>query len=345
MILSFRWYGAQDPVRLSSIAQIPGMRGIVTALHEIQTGEMWSLETIRNHQQSIEQAGLRWEVVESLNVHEDIKLGLDSKDQLIETYCSSLESLGAAGIPVVCYNFMPVFDWMRTNLGFTLPDGSKTLRFAQSDLDEFDLTGGASGLPGWGGAFSSERLAELLSFYRGVDAEALWDNYAYFLERVVPVAASVGVKMAIHPADPPWSIFGLPRLIVDASALERLLRIVDHPANGITFCTGSFGANPDNDLPGMISRFGERIHFAHCRNVKVTGDREFHEVAHPSQFGDVDMSAVMKAYRDVGFTGPMRPDHGRMIWQEKGLAGYGLNDRALGATYLQGLWEGVLSAS
>ncbi len=341
MLLSLRWYGASDPVCLERIAQIPGLEGIVTALHDIPTGGIWSANAIEAQQEAVDAAGLRWAVVESLNVHEDIKLGLDSRDALIDAYCTSLENIGAARIPVVCYNFMAVFDWMRTNLAFGLPDGSTALSFAQSDLELFDLGAGANGLPGWGGAFSGERLAELLALYEGIDSEALWDNFAYFLERVVPVAAAVGVKMAVHPADPPWSIFGLPRIIVDESALERLLRIVDHPANGITFCTGSLGANPANCLPGMISRFGDRIHFAHCRNVKVTGDREFHEVAHPSKNGDVDMLEVMKAYRDVGFEGPMRPDHGRMIWGEPGLAGYGLFDRALGATYLQGLWEGV----
>ena len=341
MILSFRWYGASDPVRLDQIAQIPGLKGIVTALHDIGTGEMWPAEAIEARREAVEAAGLRWEVVESLNIHEDIKLGRDSREAFLDAYCISLENLGAAQIPVVCYNFMPVFDWMRTNLAFDLPDGSKTLAFAQSELEAIDLSLGASGLPGWGEAFSSDQLAELLEAYRGFDAETLWESYAYFLERVVPVAASAGVKMAIHPADPPWSIFGLPRIIVDESALERLLRIVDHPANGITFCTGSLVANPENDLPKMIRRFGDRIHFAHCRNVKVTGPKQFHEVAHPSENGNVDMLEVMKAYRDVGFDGPVRPDHGRMIWEETGLAGYGLYDRALGATYLQGLWEGV----
>jgi len=341
MIMSLRWYGQSDPVRLDRIAQIPGLEGIVTALHDIPTGEIWSARAIEAQQEAVDAAGLCWGVVESLNVHEDIKLGLDARDSHIEAYCTSLENIGAARIPVVCYNFMPVFDWMRTNLAFDMPDGSTALSFSQSDLESLDLSAGAGGLPGWGGAFSSERLIELRVLYDGVDSEALWDHFAYFLERVVPVAAAVGVKMAIHPADPPWSIFGLPRIIVDEPALDRLLRLVDQPANGITFCTGSLGADPKNDLPRMIRRFGDRIHFAHCRNVKVTGARQFHEVAHPSENGDVDMLEVMKAYRDAGFDGPMRPDHGRMIWGEIGFAGYGLYDRALGATYLQGLWEGL----
>jgi len=178
-----------------------------------------------------------------------------------------------------------------------------------------------------------------------VDAERLWDNLAYFLERVVPVAEQAGVLLAIHPDDPPWPIFGLPRVITDARALERLVALVDSPANGVTFCTGSLGASPENDLPAMVRRLGGRgggrIHFAHCRNVRVTGERRFHETAHPSPCGGVDLFQVLCALRDVGFTGPMRPDHGRMIWGETGRPGYGLYDRALGVTYLQGLWEAL----
>ena len=174
-----------------------------------------------------------------------------------------------------------------------------------------------------------------------MDAERLWENLAYFLERVVPVAEAAGVRMAVHPDDPPWPIFGLPRILTDGPALERLVGLVDSPANGVTFCTGSLGALPANDLPAMARRLGGRIHFAHCRNVRVTGERRFHESAHPSRSGSVDMAAVLRALRDAGFAGPMRPDHGRMIWDEAGRPGYGLFDRALGATYLLGLWEAL----
>lgn len=341
MILSFRWYGPSDPVTLERIAQIPKCAGIVTALYDLPTGDLWPADLIAETRESVEAAGLRWVVVESLNVHEDIKLGKPTRDRLIESYCRSLENIGAAGIPVVCYNFMSVFDWMRTNLAFELADRSTALRFAQSELDAIDLSEGTEGLPGWGGTYTREELDRLRAEYSSVDEEALWDNLGYFLERVVPVAASSGIKLGIHPDDPPWSIFGLPRIIGDEKALGRLVELVDHPSNGITFCTGSFGANSNNDLPAMIRRFGHRIHFAHCRNVKITGDRQFHEVAHPSDQGDVDMLEVMRAYRDVGFSGPMRPDHGRGIWDELGMAGYGLFDRALGATYLLGLWEAV----
>jgi mannonate dehydratase len=177
-----------------------------------------------------------------------------------------------------------------------------------------------------------------------VDEERLWEHLAYFLERVVPVAESAGVRMAIHPDDPPWSIFGLPRIVTSAAALERLVRLVDRPANGVTFCTGSLGAAATNDLPSMARRLSElgRLHFAHCRNVKRTGPRRFQETSHPSACGDVDMLAVLRALAEAGFAGPMRPDHGRMIWGEQGRPGYGLFDRALGAMYLQGLWEGIV---
>lgn len=341
MFLSLRWYGASDPIPLSYIRQIPMVTGIVTACYDVPVGEVWTEERVRRTVDEIEAAGLSWCVVESLNVHEDIKLGRPSRDRLIEQYCRSLRNIGAAGVPVVCYNFMPVFDWMRTDLARPAEDGSTSLSYESAELEALDLSKGTEGLPGWGRTVSSSELKELLEAYSSIDDETLWGHLAYFLERVVPAAEEAGVRMAIHPDDPPWSIFGLPRIVTDRDALARLLSIVDRPANGLTFCTGSLGADPDNDLPAMIREFGSRIHFAHCRNVKHTGERSFHEVAHPSTLGDVDMKDVMRAYRDVGFTGPMRPDHGRMIWGETGHPGYGLYDRALGATYLYGLWEGL----
>jgi mannonate dehydratase len=224
-----------------------------------------------------------------------------------------------------------------------LSDGSTALAYDDAALARIDLSRGTGDLPGWATAYDATALRALLDAYRAVDDERLWENLAYFLERVVPVAAGVGVKMAIHPDDPPWSIFGLPRIVTNAAALERLTRIVDDPANGVTFCTGSLGASADNDLPAMIRSLGERgrIHFMHCRNVLRTGARNFHESPHPSEFGSVDMREVMCVLKDIGYTGPMRPDHGRMIWGERGRPGYGLYDRALGATYLQGLWEGL----
>lgn len=343
MQMTFRWYGPDDPVTLANIRQIPVVTGIVSALYDIPVGEVWPRDRIAQLKDLIEGAGLQFAVIESIPVHEDIKLGRPERDRWIENYQQSVRNMGELGIPTLCYNFMPVFDWTRTNLAMPNPDGSNALSYDQNDLARIDLSRGTGELPGWATAYTAEELNALLHAYSKVSTEQLWDNLGYFLERVVPVAQESGVKMAIHPDDPPWSIFGLPRIITSEAALQKLLDLVDNPANGITLCTGSLGASPDNDLPGMIRRVGRsgRIHFAHSRNVKVTGDRCFYESPHPSRFGSVDMLEVMRAYAEIGFDGPMRPDHGRMIWGETGRPGYGLYDRALGAMYLYGLWEAV----
>ena len=347
MKLTFRWYGPDDPVKLQYIRQIPHMSGIVSALHHRQPGETWPLEELLEIKDQIERAGLTFSVVESIPVHEDIKLGRPTRDALIENYCTSIMHMGEAGIPVLCYNFMPVFDWFRTDLAMPNADGSNALSFSQEELERIDLSRGTGFLPGWGTAFTSETLNALLDAYKNVDEEKLWDNLGYFLERVVPVAAENGVKMAIHPDDPPWSIFGLPRIITSGEAFQRHINLVDHPANGVTLCSGSLGADENNDVPAIIRNIGKqgRIHFSHCRNVKITQSRTFHESPHPSAFGSVNMLEMMRAYAEVGYDGPLRPDHGRMIWGEEGKAGYGLYDRALGAMYLQGLWEAVAASS
>ena len=317
-----------------------GVEGVVSALYDVPVGDAWPRARLERLGAEIDAAGLRLAVVESIPVHEDIKLGRPTRDRLIANYCESVRTMGELGVRVLCYNFMPVFDWMRTDLEMPLPDGSTALAYDDAALANIDLGRGTGDLPGWAATYDASELRGLLEAYRKVHAERLWDHLAYFLERVVPVAEQTGVRMAIHPDDPPWSIFGLPRIICRGADLERLLKLVDRPANGVTFCTGSLGALPENDLPAMVRRLGSRIHFAHCRNVRITGERQFHETPHPS--GDVNLADVLRALRDTGFAGPMRPDHGRMIWGERGRPGYGLYDRALGATYLQGLWEGLL---
>jgi len=343
VFLTFRWFGADDPVSLGNIRQVPGVKGIVSALYDIPVGDAWPSDRVDALADTVHAADLELSVIESIPVHEDIKLGRPTRDRLIENYAESIRRIGGAGVRVLCYNFMPVFDWMRTDLAMRLPDGSLALAYDHDALSRIDLSNGTGDLPGWAHAYSRDELAELLGAYRGVTDEQMWEQLAYFLERVVPVAEEAGLVMALHPDDPPWPIFNLPRIITDGAALERLLSLVDRPANGLTFCTGSLGSRPDNDLVGMARRFAERgrIHFAHCRNVKRTAERAFHEVPHPSPFGDVDMRGVLGALRGAGFAGPMRSDHGRMIWGERGRAGYGLHDRALGATYLLGLWEGL----
>ncbi len=343
MQLTFRWFGSDDPIPLEHIRQIPGVSGIVSALYDIPVGVAWSRERLSRLAETIDSAGLHLAVVESVPVHEDVKLGRPTRDRYIDAYCQSVQAMGELGIEVLCYNFMPVFDWTRTNLSLPLPDGSTALAYDHAALATIDLSRGTGDLPGWATAYDAATLHALLAAYARVSPEQLWAHLAYFLERVVPVAESSGVRMALHPDDPPWSIFELPRIITDAAALRRLIDLVDSPANGVTFCTGSLGADPGNDLPWMIRDLGGRgrIHFAHCRNVRVTAEKAFREAPHPSAAGDVNMYEVLRALHDVGFTGPMRPDHGRMIWGETGRPGYGLHDRALGAMYLYGLWEGL----
>jgi mannonate dehydratase len=329
------------------VRQIPGVRGVVSALYDVPVGDAWPADRLARLADRIDAAGLRFAVVESIPVHEDIKLGRPTRDRLADNFCEGVRAMGALGIPVLCYNFMPVFDWTRTDLAMPLPDGSTALAYDDAALARIDLSRGTGDLPGWATAYDAPTLRALIAAYRDVTEERLWENLSWFLERVVPVAESEGVKLAMHPDDPPWPIFGLPRIITNAAALERLVRLVDRPANGVTFCTGSLGADPANDLPAMVRHLGAmgRIHFAHCRNVKHTGPRRFHESPHPSVLGDVDMGAVLEALWETGFAGPMRPDHGRMIWGEQGRPGYGLYDRALGAMYLQGLWEGLSRGS
>ncbi len=349
MHLTFRWFGPDDPVPLAHVRQVPGVEGVVGALYDVPVGEPWPADGVARLRDAVEGAGLRLSVVESIPVHEDVKLGRPTRDRLIDAWALSLERVGAAGVPVVCYNFMPVFDWTRTDLALALADGSTALAYDDRALAGVDLSRGTGDLPGWAAAYTAGELAALLAAYREVPAERLWENLAYFLERVVPAAEAAGVKLAIHPDDPPWPIFGLPRVVTSGEALERVTRLVDRPANGVTFCTGSLGADPAADLPAAVRRLGGRVHFAHCRNVRVTGGaapgtRAFHEAPHPSAFGSVDMLAVVRALHEVGFDGPARPDHGRMIWGETGRPGYGLHDRALGAVYLYGLWEAVARA-
>ena len=338
MQLSFRWYGEEDPISLTHIRQIPGMVGVVGALFDIPAGALWPRERIAALVQQVEAQGMRLNVVESLPVHEDIKLGRSNRDELIANYRENIARLGEAEVEVICYNFMPLFDWFRTDLAHDLADGSNVLLYDHNELDN-SLDPWEAELPAYFPL--DESPAELKAAYREISAADLWDNLDYFLAGVCDAAEAAGIKMALHPDDPPWSIFGLPRIITDEAALDRVLQINRSPANGLTFCTGSLGANPTNDLPAMVRKFADRIYFAHCRNIRHTGDKVFHEVAHPPEYGDVDMVAVLKAYADINFVGPMRPDHGRMIWGETGIPGYGLYDRALGASYLLGLWQGV----
>ncbi|MGL4254630.1 MAG: mannonate dehydratase [Fusobacteriaceae bacterium] len=339
MKMTFRWYGDDDKVSLDNIRQIPGMYGIVSAIYDIPVGDIWPMEKIVELKEKIESKGLKFEVVESVPVHEDIKLGLPTRDKYIKNYCENIKNLSKAGIKVICYNFMPVFDWTRSILEYQLPDGSNALAYDKKIVEKMDPRTGELSLPGWDTSYGEGGLGSVLDQYKEMTEEKLWDNLKYFLEQIIPVAEINGMKMAIHPDDPPWSIFGLPRIITDEAALERFLKLVDSPANGLTLCSGSLGVSCKNDLPAMIRKFGKRIHFAHVRNVSNYEEGSFTEVAHLSSCGSLDLVEILKAYHEVGFEGYMRPDHGRMIWGETGRPGYGLYDRALGAVYMNGIWE------
>jgi len=339
--MTLRWFGESDPVRLDYIRQIPGLTGIVGSLFELPPGIEWPVEKVRALQTRIAQVGLPLSVIESIPVHESIKIGRPDRDQYIEAYQKSIRVLGALGIGVICYNFMPVLDWVRTDLKTVLPDDSIVSSYVHAEVENFDLERGMREMVAWANRFTPEELRAVLDEYREVDESRLFENLVYFLRAVTPVATESGVKLALHPDDPPWTVFGLPRIVRDGPTIQRILDAVPAAANGLTFCTGALGVLLENDLPAMVRQFAGRIHFAHLRNVKRTSARDFHEVAHPSNLGDVDMYEVMRALVETGFDGPMRPDHGRMIWGETGIPGYGLHDRALGATYLLGLYEAI----
>ncbi len=340
MKMTMRWFGQDDPVSLANIRQVPGVTGMVSALYDVEVGEAWSVASLAKLRDDVNAVGMNLDVIESISVHPDIKLGLPTRDGYIDAYCESIRAMGKVGIPVLCYNFMPVFDWTRTNLLHPFADGSHALSFNYEELSHLNLEeDGAGALPGWGAVYSKEELSDLMAKFRELGPDRLWENLAYFLRKVVPVAEEAGVRMGIHPDDPPWSIFGLPRIVTDESALVRICKIIDSPSNGVTLCTGSLGASLSNNLPQIVRRLGDRINFVHMRNVSITGNKDFHESPHLSVLGSIDMYQVAKSLVAIGYNGPVRPDHGRMIWGEEGRPGYGLFDRSLGAMYLQGLFE------
>ncbi len=341
MKMTFRWYGDDDPVTLTKIRQIPRMTGIVSAVYDVKPGGVWSEASINAIKQKAEANGLEFEVVESVPVPEDIKLGNEKAPQLIENYCENVRRLGKAGVKCICYNFMPVFDWLRSELEHAQPDGANALAYDDETVKAMDPSSGDLSLPGWDASYKPEELGALIKAYKELGEDGLWRNLAAFLEAVIPVAERAGVNMAIHPDDPPWGMFGLPRIITCKKNIQRMFDIVPSRNNGLTLCTGSLGANPDNDLVDMARSFADRIHFAHIRNIKFDGYRRFEEVGHATECGSLPIYDIVKALVVSGFDGYVRPDHGRMIWGEKGRYGYGLYDRALGAAYLNGLFEAI----
>lgn len=347
MNITFRWYGrGNDTVTLEQIKQIPGTKGIVWALHRKPAGEVWSKEEIREEIEYIKSFGFHADVVESVNVHEAIKIGNADRDQYIENYKETIRNLAEFGVKVICYNFMPIFDWTRTEMFHPLEDGSTALFYEKAKVDGLDpkellrTVSEASDLtlPGWEPE-KMEQITELFKAYKQVDEEKLWMNLETFLKEILPVAEASGIKMAIHPDDPPWSIFNLPRIITGPESYERLIAISDSPANGFTMCTGSMGANPANDMVQVAKKYASRAPFSHIRNVKIYDNGDFVETSHYTQDGSIDVKGVVEELNKQNYSGYVRPDHGRHLWGEECRPGYGLYDRALGIMYLHGLWD------
>ncbi len=370
MEMTLRWYGKDfDTVELWKIRQIPGVKGVITTLYDKQAGDLWTEEEIGALINDVSEQGMHISGIESVNVSDDIKTAGPKRDEHIDNYIKTLENLGKQNIKMVCYNFMPVFDWTRSELARKRIDGSTVLAYSQDAIDSIDPANmfdsikdqmNGTIMPGW----EPERLdkvKELFEQYKDIDEKKLFDNLVYFLKAIMPVCDKYDINMAIHPDDPAWSVFGLPRIINNKENISKMLSAVDNVHNGLTFCAGSFGTNPENDLPDMIRSFAGRVHFAHVRNLQFNtfcredgsavkawsgvdipvGQPDFEEAAHLSCDGSFDMYEIVKALYESGFSGPIRPDHGRMIWGEEAMPGYGLYDRALGAAYINGLWEAI----
>lgn len=347
MKMSFRWYGESDPISLEYISQIPNMRSVVSAVYDVKPGEVWPEESLAKMKEQVEAHGMLFDIVESVPVPESIKLGDGNADRLTDVYCENIRRCAKYGVKCITYNFMPVFDWTRTQLDKKAPDGSTSLVMYMDQLRGLDPLKDDIHLPGWDASYSQDEVRGLIAEYRKLGEDGLWRNLERFLKKIIPTAEECGVRMAIHPDDPPYSIFGIPRIITNEANLDRMLAIVDSPANSLCLCTGSLGCAAFNDVPKLVRKYAamDRIAFMHIRQVRLLPDGSFEENGHLSACGSLDMYEIVRALVDCGFDGYVRPDHGRMIWGETGKPGYGLYDRALGAAYLNGLFEACEKAA
>ena len=340
MKLTFRWYGPSDSIPLTYIREIPNRSGVVTAVYDVKVGEVWPMESLDKLKKDANEHGLAREVIESIPVHEDIKMGKPTRDHYIDNYIENIRRCAKVGVKCVCYNFRPVFDWLRTDRHHQNADGSNSLSYSYEDFVKVDPK--HLHLPGWDESYTPEELQSLLSQYQSVSHEQLFDNLVYFLKRIIPVCEECDVNRAIHPDDPPWDVFHLPRIISGEEDLDRLFAAVPSTRNGLTLCTGSFGAKRSNNIVHRVGKYSKqgRVHFLHLRNVKWTDDHDsFCEVGHCTKDGSLNRAAIVKAACDNGFDGYVRPDHGRNIFGENGKPGYGLYDRSLGCAYINGLFE------
>ena len=340
MKYSFRYYGKDDSVTLKNISEIPGVKHVVSAIYDVKPGDVWPNESIKELKKSSEDNGLSFDIVESVPVHEDIKLGKSTRDRYIDNYIENIRRLANAGVKVITYNFMPVFDWTRTDMRYPSNDGSTSLAYFPEQLKGLNPLKDDISLPGWDESYTKEELKNLLDEYSKITKEDLWNNLEYFLNRILPVCEELDVKMSIHPDDPPYDIFGLPRIITDEKAFDRLIKEVPSVSNTICFCTGSLGVRKDNDLVHMVDKYTKlnRISFMHVRNIIYINDG-FIETSAYNKNGSLPIKEIIKTLVKNGYEGYIRPDHGRMIWDESGRPGYGLYDRALSLEYLLGLEE------
>lgn len=362
MKLSFRWFGDSDPVKLSYIQQIPAVSTVSTQVQASKIGDLISKEDLIHYVDEIEKNNMKFEIFESLPVHSSIKLATSERDHYIDNFKENIKTLASVGIKVISYNFRPIIRWARTDVNKFLGDGSSVSVFYKSDAERLNpfthsikdskwyeensnyiykrqLTTDLK-LDGYYTEESTKILVELRQKYQDLGREGLWNNLRYFLNEVIPVCESCGVRMAIHPDDPPWDIFDIPRLMIDEESIDKLISLYDSPSNGIVFCSGTYQSNSKNDVIKMAKKYlpMDRIPFAHIRNIKIVPDG-MEECAHYSEYGSIDMVQLLKVFSDNNYKGYIRSDHGRMIWQESCTPGNGIYDRALGAQYILGIWE------